>query len=381
MDWSGLVVPQLLGIKAYQPGITAQKLRRETGLSEAFKFSSNESPVKPSPAIDAAMRAAMLDANRYPDAQALLDRLAAHLDVPVGCLVLGNGSIDLIAALVRMFVSAEHNIVLSQYGYSAYPAFGIELGAKLRIAPSGPHFGHDVDQLLAAVDERTRIILIDTPTNLSGQAIKPADIARLIEQLPPHVVLVLDEAYAEFVEPGDPIARHALQLPLRHPNVVVTRTFSKAYGLAGLRVGYAVADAGLIGYLNRVRPPFPVGGVALAGALAALEDHVHLERIVTNARSGRLQLAQGLSEAGIAVVDGTANFLLADFGVAAKFVYEKLLSKGFITRAMHAYGLPTHIRISIGTAEENARLIDAIAQLLQLHDEQTKAPAIELAAS
>jgi len=381
MDWSGLVVPQLLGIKAYQPGITAQKLQRETGLSEAFKFSSNESPIKPSPAIDAAMRAAMLEANRYPDAQALLDRLATHLDVPIDSLVLGNGSIDLIAALVRMFVSAEHNIVLSQYGYSAYPAFGIELGAQLRVVASGAHFGHDVDKVLAAVDERTRMILLDTPTNLSGQAIKPADIVRLIEQLPSHVVLVLDEAYAEFVEPGDPVARHALQLPLRHPNVVVTRTFSKAYGLAGLRVGYAVADAGLIGYLNRVRPPFPVGGVALAGALAALEDHAHLQFIVETARRGRLQLVQGLCAAGIAVIDGTANFLLADFGAAAKFVYEKLLAKGFITRAMQSYGLPTHIRISVGTTEENAKLIDAIGQLLQLHGEQTKAPAIELAAS
>jgi histidinol-phosphate aminotransferase len=327
------------------------------------------------------MRAAMLDANRYPDAQALLDRLATHLHVPVASLVLGNGSIDLIAALVRLFVSAEHNIVLSQYGYSAYPAFGIELGAQLRIAPSGAHFGHDVDKLLAAVDEHTRMILIDTPTNLSGQAIKPADIARLIERLPAHVVLVLDEAYAEFVEPGDPIARPALQLPLRHPNVVVTRTFSKAYGLAGLRVGYAVADEGLLGYLNRVRPPFPVGGVALAGALAALEDHAHLQRIVDTARHGRLQLVQGLGAAGVAVVDGTANFLLADFGVSAKFVYEKLLAQGFITRAMHSYGLPTHIRISVGTSEENARLLDAIAQLLRQHEAPADAPAMALATS
>ncbi|WP_051711312.1 pyridoxal phosphate-dependent aminotransferase [Andreprevotia chitinilytica] len=363
MDWSTLVAPQLRALKAYQPGITAEKLRRESGLTEVFKFSSNEAPIKPSPLIEAAMCAALGNANRYPDAQALLDKLAEHLGVPVASLALGNGSIDLIEGLVRLFVSAEHNVVLSEFGYSAYPAFVLGQGAKIRIARSGANFGHDIDNLLAQVDADTRLLLIDSPTNLSGAELAYADITRLLEQLPPHVVVVLDEAYAEFAGNAEKTAK----LPQRYPNVVITRTFSKAYGLAGLRVGYAIADAGLLGYFHRIRPPFPVGGVALAGALAALEDSAHLALILNATRSGRQRLLEALAEEGVTVVAGTGNFVLADFGPAAKPVYEGLLALGFITRAMSAYGLPTHIRISIGAAAEIEMLIVAIAHLLQAH--------------
>lgn len=366
MDWSKLVLPPLLSLAPYRPGITEEKLRRDKGLADIFKFSSNESPIGPSPRVDAAMRDALRQSNRYPDAQALLDKLSQRLGVPADRLMLGNGSIDVIASLVRAFVSPQHNVVLSEKGYCAYPAFVKEQGATIRLAASGAHFGHDVSQLLRKIDSRTRMLLIDSPTNLSGHALRIGDIDRLIDGLPDHVLLVLDEAYAEFIETSDGnVPRHTAQLPLRHPRVVVTRTFSKAYGLAGLRIGYGIADAGLVECLNRIRPPFPVSRVALAGAQAALDDDAHVERIVTSARRGRHALAAALESMDVPVVDGSGNFVLADFGSAASVVYEGLLERGFITRAMHAYGLPTHIRISVGTPREIEQLVEETHQLLR----------------
>jgi len=366
MDWSQLVVKPLLSLAPYRPGITEEKLRRDKGLADIFKFSSNESPIGPSPRVEAAMREALLQANRYPDAQALLDKLSSTLHVPADRLVLGNGSIDVIASLVRAFVSPQHNVVLSEHGYCAYPAFVKEQGATIKLAASGPHFGHDVNKLLRKIDSRTRMVLVDSPTNLSGFALRAAEIDRLIAGLPEHVLLVLDEAYAEFIDTTDgSIPDHTRQLPLRHPRVVVTRTFSKAYGLAGLRIGYGIADAGLVECLNRIRPPFPVSRVALAGAQAALDDTAHVERIVAAARRGRQVLADALETMDVQVVEGSGNFVLADFGAAARTVYEGLLERGFITRAMHAYGLPTHIRISVGAPREIEQLLEQTRRLLQ----------------
>ncbi|SAK91936.1 aminotransferase [Caballeronia arationis] len=363
MDWSQLVVPSLRSLNPYRPGITEEKLRRDTGLSEIFKFSSNEAPVPPSPAVAAAMRDALAQANRYPDAQDLLDKLGQHLRVPAGHLVLGNGSIDVIASLVRTFVSRERNVVLSEFGYCAYPEFVKEQGATVRLAASGRHFGHDVERLLTTIDSRTSMVLVDSPTNLSGHALTARELGYLIDYLPDHVLLVLDEAYAEFTDADAP--RETEQLPLRHPNVVVTRTFSKAYGLAGLRIGYGIADAGLIGWLNRIRPPFPVSRMALAGASAALDDRAHVEHIVALARDGRRVLVDALDAMNIVVLKGSANFVLANFGRAARRVYEGLLARGFITRAMHAYGLPTHIRISVGTPREVEQLVTEMQHLLR----------------
>jgi histidinol-phosphate aminotransferase len=309
------------------------------------------------------MRDALAQANRYPDAQDLLDKLGQHLRVPAGHLVLGNGSIDVIASLVRTFVSRERNVVLSEFGYCAYPEFVKEQGATVRLAASGRHFGHDVERLLTTIDSRTSMVLVDSPTNLSGHALTARELGYLIDYLPDHVLLVLDEAYAEFTDADAP--RETEQLPLRHPNVVVTRTFSKAYGLAGLRIGYGIADAGLIGWLNRIRPPFPVSRMALAGASAALDDRAHVEHIVALARDGRRVLVDALDAMNIVVRKGSANFVLANFGRAARRVYEGLLARGFITRAMHAYGLPTHIRISVGTPREVEQLVTEMQHLLR----------------
>ncbi|SAK92207.1 aminotransferase [Caballeronia catudaia] len=363
MDWSPFVAAPLRSIAPYRPGITEEKLRRDLGLSEIFKFSSNEAPLSPSPLVMKAMRDALGQSHRYPDTQDLVDRLSRHQRVPASHLLLGNGSIDLIASLVRACVSPEHNVVLSEFGYCAYPAFVKEQGATVKLAASGRHFGHDVDALLAQVDARTRMMLIDSPTNLSGHALDPARLMDLVERVPAHVLLVLDEAYAEFA--SDDESAFNAQLPLVHPRVVVTRTFSKAYGLAGLRIGYAVADAGLIDWLNRVRPPFPVNRIGAAGAAAALDDRAHMECIVARVREGRRTLVDALGAMKIPVTDGRANFVLADFGPAAPAVYEGLLARGLITRAMHAYRLPGHLRISVGTADEIGRLVAAIGELKQ----------------
>lgn len=362
MDWSLYAAPGLRALAPYRPGITHEQLKRDTGLDVIRKFSSNESPIGPSPAVFAAMQQALADSHRYPDVQALTERLARHLQVPADRLVLGNGSIDVIASLVRAFVGPGQNVVLSERGYCAYPAFVTEQGATIRLAPSRADFGHDADALLRRIDERTRLLLIDSPGNLSGVALDAAALQRLLRGVPKQVLVVLDEAYIEFADGAVP--RGTERWPLQHANVVVTRTFSKAYGLAGLRIGYGIADAGVVDCLNRIRPPFPVSRVALAAAGAALDDAAHVERIVQCARSGRVALAEALRGFGLDVIDGSANFVLADFGPAARSVFDALLARGFITRPMSAYGLPTHIRISVGTPAEVDQLVQALRGLL-----------------
>jgi histidinol-phosphate aminotransferase len=362
MDWTRLMRPALHTLGAYRPGLTEEQIRRERGLDEVWKFSSNEAPLPPSEAVTAAMRAALAQSHRYPDTQAFTHQLARHLGVPADRLVLGNGSIDVIASVVRALVAPQHNVVLSEQGYCAYPCLVQEQGATIRLAASTPGFGHDVERLLAKVDERTRLVMVDSPGNLSGQALSPDEVEYLAAALPPHVLLLLDEAYAEFADGGASVL--TAQLPLRRPNVVVTRTFSKAYGLAGLRIGYAVADAGLAEVLQRIRPPFPVSRVALAAASAALEDRAHMAAIVALVREGRQALAAALRKLGVPVIAGSGNFVLADFGRRAGAVHEALLARGCITRPMNAYGLPTHIRITVGTPPEVQRLAAALREAL-----------------
>lgn len=363
MNCMDFLAPSLRSLAPYRPGITEEKLRRASGLSEVYKFSSNEAPYPPSAAILDAMLNALGQSHRYPDAQALLDQLSQKLRVPAEALVLGNGSIDVIGSLVRAFVASGSNVVLSEYGYCAYRAFVVEQGAELRIARSTPRFGHDVDGLLACVDAHTRMMVIDSPANLSGEALSATQLVRLVDALPPHVLLVLDEAYAEFAGPDAP--RDTARWPLRVPNVIVTRTFSKAYGLAGLRIGYGIADPRLLEGLRRIRPPFPVSRVALAGAAAALADEAHLARIVSETLRGRRRLAGGLAELGVEVAEAEANFVLADFGADGARIHEALLARGFITRAMTAYGLPTHLRITVSTTGNIDRLLAAVRSLLE----------------
>ncbi|MCW7539596.1 histidinol-phosphate transaminase [Aquabacterium sp. A7-Y] len=374
IDWGRLVAPEIRQLRPYRPGITEEKLQRERSLSRICKFSSNETPVEPSPAIAAAMQEALRKVNRYPDPQALLDRLASRLQVPAEGLLLGNGSIDVIEAVIRTFVSPGCNVVLSEYGYSAYAPLIAPQGAEVRLAPSGAEFGHQVDRLLERLDGSTRLVILDSPTNLSGAALSLAELDRLVRALPPRVILLLDEAYAEFA--GHDPARSAV-LPLAFPNVVVARTFSKAYGLAGLRVGYAIADPALASWVQRLRPPFPVNRVALAGALAALDDTGHLQWVVQSARRGKEQLCDALQSFGVPIVRGHANFVLADFAPGGKRIYEGLLAQGLITRAMDAYGLPQHLRISIGAPHEIARLVEALRELLQVPGEIAPCPRSE----
>jgi histidinol-phosphate aminotransferase len=341
--------------------MTEQKLRRATGLDRIRKFASNEAPFGPSAAVEGAMRDVLRQVNRYPDSQDLLDALAEHLNVPAQCLCLGNGSIDVIESVVRVFVGEQHNVVLSRYGYSAFAALVKAQGASIRWADSGPRYSHGIDSLLAQVDSNTRLIMIDSPSNLSGQWVQPIDLQRLLRALPPQVIVLLDEAYAEFVE-GD-YAQRSARLPLSGAPLISTRTFSKAYGLAGLRIGYGIADSAVISQLSRVGPPFPVSGVALAGACAALRDRAHMEHVVAETIRGRRRLAEALSHLGFDAQFEHGNFILVDFGQLAQSIYERAMARGYILRALPAYGLRTSLRVSIGTSEEISDLIDLIAEL------------------
>jgi histidinol-phosphate aminotransferase len=363
MDWSSLVVPEIKKLRAYQPGITEEKLQREYGAMKVYKFSSNETAIEPSDSVQRAMQDTLKKMNRYPDAQALLNGLSAHLGVPCEHLIIGHGSMDVIEALIKTLIAPHNNAVLSRYGYCAYAPLITERGASISIAESDSQFGHQVHGILKQINADTRMILLDSPTNLSGSSINLTELMHLIDALPAHVILVLDEAYVEFM--GSSFAAYTAHLPLKYPNVVITRSFSKAYGLSGLRIGYGIAAPALLQFVHRIRPPFPVSRVALAGALAALNDHEHLQHVVTSVDNGKQQLATELKALGVVVIEGNSNSVLADFGNIAHSIYESLLKQGFITRAMHVYGLPNHIRISIGTRHEMTLLMGAITDLLE----------------
>nr|WP_257644106.1 histidinol-phosphate transaminase [Luteimonas salinisoli] len=356
--------PGIRALKAYDPGHDLVALRRRSGAG-LVELGANENPYGPSPLALAAARDALDSAHRYPDPLGgeLRQALAARLGVAPAQLLLGNGSHELLMQFAQVFAGPGAGVAMSQYGFAVYALAAQATGAPLRIAPALPagHAmarGHDVDALLAAAGTDTRLLYLANPNNPTGTWIGADALARLLERLPPEVLVVVDEAYAEFVDAPDYAS--ALSLLPRYRNLAVTRTFSKAHALAGLRIGYAVADAALVAVMERLRESFNVSAVALAAATATLQDRAHLQRGVdANARE-RVQLAEALRARGRFVHPSQTNFLLVGFGDATATVEAALLARGVVVRPMGGYGLADCLRISVGTAEENARLLRAL---------------------
>ena len=357
------------GLQPYVPGKPVSELEREYGVRNAVKLASNENPLGPSPAALEAARAALAETGRYPDGNgyALKRALAAMLGVAPACLVLGNGSNDVLEMVGRAFLSPGVEAVYSEFAFLVYPIMVQASGAAARVASAhdgsrGPRFGHDLEAMAALVTDRTRVVFIANPNNPTGTWL-PGDALRgFIESLPKHLVVVVDEAYFEYVDkPEYPNALHWIDT---FPNLVVTRTFSKAYGLASLRVGYGVSQPALSDLLNRARQPFNVNGPAQAAAAAALADQAHVARGVRLNREEMAKLVQGFADLGLGCTPSAGNFLLMDLARPAAPVYEALLREGVIVRPVANYGLPEHLRVSIGTADENRRLLQALARVL-----------------
>lgn len=363
-DLLALATEGVRGLTPYQPGKPVEELERELGLSDVVKLASNENPLGPGPAARAAASAALPELARYPDGNgfALKRGISAHLGVDPETLTLGNGSNDVLELIARAFVTPAHEVVFSEHAFAVYPLVTQAVGARAVVARARD-WGHHLDAMAAAVGPRTRLVFVANPNNPTGTWVDALALERFVGSLPQDVVVVVDEAYAEYVmESAYP---NCVPWVARHPNLIVTRTFSKAYGLAALRVGYAVSHRQVADVLNRVRQPFNVNSVAQASALAALGDTEHLARSVHVNTRGLAQLAAGFKALGLHYIPSVGNFLSADVGQAAGPVYEALLRRGVIVRPVGAYGMPDHLRVTVGLQEENARLLAALGAVLE----------------
>jgi histidinol-phosphate aminotransferase len=350
-------------LSPYEPGKPIEELERELGLTGIVKLASNESPLGPSPrALDAA-RAALPDIARYPDGNGfrLKAALAERLCVSPTQITLGNGSNDVLEFVARVFAGPGDEVIYSQHAFAVYPLATRAVGATGVAVPARDH-GHDLDAMARAVTQRTRVVFIANPNNPTGTWVDGNALATFLSGLPEHVIAVVDEAYCEYVaEEGYPDCTRWLA---DRPNLVVTRTFSKAYGLAGLRVGYAVSHPELADLLNRVRQPFNVNSVALAAAEAALADGEHLARAVELNREGLAWLTAELERMGLPYIPSIGNFVSLELPGEAAPVYQALLREGVIVRPVAGYGLPRHLRASIGLPAENRCFVEALERVL-----------------
>ncbi len=351
-------------IAPYVPGKPIDELAREYGLAEEtiVKLASNENPRGPSPRAREAIAAACAGITRYPDGNgfALKSALAARYGVQGEQIVLGNGSNDVLELATQAFLRPGDQAVYSRHAFAVYPlatqargATGIEVPAR--------EYGHDLDAMAKAITSQTRIVFVANPNNPTGTWLPPAAVKAFLTAVPRNVLVVLDEAYDEYLDATQRSASFAWLA--EHPNLIVSRTFSKAYGLAGLRVGFGVMDAGAADMLNRVRQPFNVSSVAQAAALAALADTEYVAESAALNRAGLAQLTAALDAMRVAYVPSHGNFLLVHVGDAAR-VYERLLRQGVIVRPVANYGLPEHVRVTVGLPDENRRFVAALEAAL-----------------
>ncbi|HWH67824.1 MAG TPA: histidinol-phosphate transaminase [Candidatus Sulfotelmatobacter sp.] len=356
--------PVLHTLPVYQPGRPIEEVARELGLpvDSVIKLASNENPLGPSRLAVAAMRKAAAQVHLYPDGSAfyLKQKLAAKLAVTPANLILGSGSNEVIELLGHALLSPEAEVVVSQYCFAVYPIVTALFGAKLVMVPS-KNYAHDLDAMLAAITPNTRLVFVANPNNPTGTTASREDLARFVAAVPPHVVIALDEAYLEFLdEPLDlvPEIRNGTKY-----NLVLMRTFSKIYGLAGLRLGYGIAHPGFIAELEKIRQPFNINLIAQAGALAALDDAAHAEKTRRINSRGLKLYTRTFRKLGLEFIPSQANFILVRVGEGAR-VFNELQKLGVIVRPMGGYQLPEWIRISVGTPKENQRCLEALQTVL-----------------
>lgn len=351
-------------IAPYLPGKPTAELARELGLEESgiVKLASNENPLGVSPKAALAMRAVLDGLARYPDGngfelkQALSRRFAVGMD----SIVLGNGSNDVLELAARSFLTPGLSAVYSQHAFAVYPLAVQAMGAQ-GIAVPAREFGHDLPAMARALRPDTRLMFIANPNNPTGTFIDGATLETFIAQLPPQVLVVLDEAYNEYLEPQH--RYDSIGWLKKYPNLMITRTFSKVYGLAGLRVGYALAAPGVADLMNRVRQPFNVNSLSLAAAAAGLDDEVFVRDSYELNRRGMRQIVAGLQQLSLNYIPSYGNFITFKVPGAAA-VFQKLLKAGVIVRPIANYGMPDHLRVSIGLESENARFLEVLQQAL-----------------
>jgi len=362
-DFSAFANAGIRGLSPYQAGKPIDELQRELGLAKIVKLASNENPLGPGMCALGACAMGVRDLTRYPDANGfeLKRAIAEKFKVQPQQITLGNGSNDLIDLVARVYLAPNTSSVFSQYAFVCYPIATQACGARAIVTPA-KDWGHDLDAMAAAIEADTRIVFIANPNNPTGTWLSRDAIVSFMKRVPEHVIVVLDEAYTEFAEHPD--FPNGLELQRDYPNLVVLRTFSKAYGLAALRVGYSVSHPQIADLINRVRPAFNVNSLALAAAKAALNDDDYLERTVQTNREGMQQLIAGFDVLGLKYIPSVGNFVTVEFACEAMPIYQSLLHEGVIVRPLQPYQMPNHLRVSVGLAEENAFFLDALKKVL-----------------
>ena len=350
------------GISPYVPGKPITQLAREMGLpvEQIVKLASNENPLGMSPKARAAVEAAIAGLERYPDQFELIAKLAERLGIASSQIVLGNGSNDVLDLAARVFLAPGRSSVFAQHAFAVYPLATLSTGAECIVAPA-KHYGHDLAAMKAAIRPDTRLVWIANPNNPTGNFLPYADIRAFMQSIPADVAVVLDEAYNEYLPPAERV--DTVAWIKEFPNLIVTRTFSKIYGMAGLRVGFAAASSVVADLLNRVRQPFNVNNLAIAAACAALDDHLFVAESHELNRRGMAQIVAGLKRLGLEHIPSHGNFVTFAVNDGAA-VNQKLLKQGVIVRPIGGYGLPNHLRVTIGLETENARFLTALEQSL-----------------
>lgn len=358
-DYRALATAAVQGLTPYQPGKPISELQRELGVSDIIKMASNENPLGPGDAARDAMQSVLTEVALYPDGNGfeLKQAIATHFGVALSQITLGNGSNDVLDLIARAYLGPGREAVFSEYAFAVYPIATQAVGATARVARA-VDYGHDLAAMRALVGPDTGVVFIANPNNPTGTWLKRDTLRGFIADLPQDVLVVVDEAYVEYVDEAEYAS--ALEWVGEFPNLIVTRTFSKAYALAGLRVGFAVSDPAVADMLNRVRQPFNVNLMAMAAAIAALTDDQHLRRSAALNSTGMAQLVTGFAERGLEYIPSVGNFVCVDVARPAGKVYEALLREGVIVRPVGNYGMPQHLRVSIGLPEHNARLLSAL---------------------
>lgn len=364
-----ITAPWVCQLQPYQPGKPIDELQREFGLTHIVKLASNENPLGPSPKVMRAFTGDPIEIERYPDGNGLRlkEALAKKLKVKVQQITLGNGSSDLLDIVARVFLQPGCEAMFSQHAFAMYPIVTQAVGAKACVVPaldcnSRMPLGHDLAAFERCIGENTRLIFIANPNNPTGTYVDRNELEGFISNLPANIVCVVDEAYFEYVDQPD--YPDCMEWVNRFPNLIVTRTFSKAYGLAGMRIGYCVSCVEIADLLNRVRQPFNCNSHALVAAEVALQDEQHVNKSVDVNARGLIYLTREMQTRGVAVLPSVGNFICIDLKRPVDPVYQSLLRAGVIVRPIQNYQLPHHLRVTVGTRQDNAFFVDALESAL-----------------
>jgi len=369
-DFHKLAVKGVQSLKPYLPGKPIEELERELGVSNTLKLASNENTMGPSPLAIEAMQKAINEVDLYPDGNGfvLKQKISQKFGVDLDQITLGNGSNDILDMVARTFLYQGREAIFSEYAFAVYPISTQAVGATARIAKAldADHeenpYGHDLNAMKSLINDSTSVIFIANPNNPTGTWLKSDELKQFISEVPEDIIVVVDEAYFEYVEASE--YPDTMEWLNTFPNLIVSRTFSKAYGLAGLRIGYAVCSEAIADLLNRVRHPFNVNTVSINAAAAALGDEAHLQKCVEMNTKGIKFWRAACQYRGLDYIPTVGNFITIDFEQDAMPIYEALLREAVIVRPIANYGLPNHLRISISTVEDNQRCLDALDKVM-----------------